>query len=264
MKIPSIRGFFRGFSQLIDNRRSLRQIFYMATNDSMHESSVRAARRLISRGHGRSAISKLPVGADGEPLPWYTYPLLDFLDGIDTEHWIVIEFGAGQSTLYWAARARNVVSFENDLIWIDKLKPRLAPNARLEFAATSQDSANVLRNLHEEPDLIIVDGIERKQCAAQCLAKFGLKPIYLLDNSDWFLETSRIFRTAGLTEIRFTGFGPINDYAWSSSLWVSETSMFLLRKTKDSGKVPCGLPAGNTEAICNKTTWTYTLNSSDK
>jgi hypothetical protein len=248
MKLPSIRKFFHGFSRLIDNRRALKQMFYMATHDELDMPSVRAARRLVARGHAKSAHCRLPVGANGEPLAWYTYPLLDFLAGIETRPWIIVEFGSGQSTRYWSARASKVISFESDPRWIDELKKDLPRNVRLELAATAQDVVNALRGLNEEPDLVVLDGAQRKFCAEQCLSKFGTRPIYLLDNSDWFLQTSKAFKNAGLTELRFCGFGPINDYAWCSSLWVAESSLAFLRATKESGVVPCGLPAGRTEA----------------
>lgn len=86
--------------QLWKNREAVPFLFSMACNDQLTDSSLRAARRLIARGHGRSTLENLPVEWDGRPIPWYTYPSLDFLEGLDTSGWSVVEFGSGQNTLY--------------------------------------------------------------------------------------------------------------------------------------------------------------------
>ena len=50
-----------------------------------------------------------------------------------------LEFGAGQSTLWWGKRAARVVAFEGDADWFKQLKPRVGDNVRL--LPVSMDSA---------------------------------------------------------------------------------------------------------------------------
>lgn len=219
----------------------------MACNDQLSECSVRAARRLIARGHGRSAATGVPVGPDGQAVAWYTYPLLDFLDTIDTSDWSVVEFGSGQSTIYWSLRARKVVSFETNQEWVDKLKPRVPANAECIFAPTVEETSASLRLLQFRPDLVVVDGLQRRSCSEEALALFGRGSLYILDNSDWYLKAAEVFRRAGLIEIKFCGFGPVNNYAWCSSLWICGESIFHLMKTKPAMVTPAGLAAADTE-----------------
>src|SRR5262245_4561702 len=62
----------------------------------------------VHQGHFRSALARKAVDATGHPLPWYTYPAIQFLSAKDFCGRRVLEFGAGQSTLWWSARAGQV------------------------------------------------------------------------------------------------------------------------------------------------------------
>lgn len=64
--------------------------------------------------HVRSALRGYPTDKDGGPVPWYTYPAVDFLSMLDFSDARVCEYGGGQSTLWWAARAKSVLSIEQD------------------------------------------------------------------------------------------------------------------------------------------------------
>ncbi len=45
------------------------------------------------------------VDLDGNPLPWITYPAIEMLRRIDILNGRVFEYGAGNSSLWWATRA---------------------------------------------------------------------------------------------------------------------------------------------------------------
>src|SRR5215831_19159207 len=73
-------------------------------------------------GHFKSSMHSKAVDKNSKPLPWYTYPMIDFLVCKELSDKEVLEFGAGQSTLWWADRAHRVVSFESDKNWYSYLK----------------------------------------------------------------------------------------------------------------------------------------------
>ena len=54
-------------------------------------------------------------------LPWFTYPAIEALSNWDLSDKRVFEYGSGFSTLFWASRAKEVVSVEhsNGLIILD-------------------------------------------------------------------------------------------------------------------------------------------------
>ena len=219
----------------------------MLTTDAAHPATISAARRLLARGHSVSAASKLPIGQEGAPVPWYTYPFLDFLADFDCSCWDVLEFGSGQSTLFWAGRARRIVAFEHNPTWIEKLRPRLPSHAEVRLFE-SRRVEEALRELGFQPTVVVIDGCKRKECAAAALRTFGRSPLYVLENSDWLPVTAAFLRGEGLREIRFKGFGPVNAYAWCTSLMVSEESLARLAEVSPHCDVPGGLPAADFEA----------------
>ncbi len=248
MKIPSVRSLFRKITQLWRNREVIPHLYTIACNAQLHKSTIRVTRRLADRGHSKSALG-LPVDGDGKPVPWYTYPLLDYLDTLDTDGWTVVEFGAGHSTLYWARRAEKVISHETEADWLVKIKPTLPANVRLVLTHATQEIETSLHEIEETPELVVIDGLHRKVCAEKAFAKFGRMPLYILDNSDWYLKAAEVFNQAGVIEIKFNGFGPANNYAWCSSLYFTSDSIRHLQRVKLRAMVPCGLPAGNTEEL---------------
>jgi len=72
-----------------------------------------------------------PVRSDGEPLPWFTYGAIEFLEHTVSREDRVFEYGAGNSTLWWQSRVDALYSVEQDLSWAIKLKPRLKRPDRL-------------------------------------------------------------------------------------------------------------------------------------
>lgn len=52
-----------------------------------------------------------------EPLPWYTYSSIDFLEDLLQPQWKVFEYGTGGSTLFYADRCAEVHTIEHDSSW---------------------------------------------------------------------------------------------------------------------------------------------------
>src|SRR6185369_14774978 len=72
-------------------------------------------------GHGRSSLRAMAVWRNGQPIPWYTYPCIELLfaraqcGAFSGRR--VLEFGAGQSTLWWAGHAAEVIALEAPGPW---------------------------------------------------------------------------------------------------------------------------------------------------
>lgn len=50
--------------------------------------------------------------------------------------------------------------------------------------------------------------------------------LIVLDNSDYLPGSTDLLRRAGLIEIDLNGFGPCNDYAWTTSLFLTRDYAF--------------------------------------
>lgn len=241
-----LRQILRNSRTLWGNRRAIPSVVKSLLNDRIEPASVSAFRRLIARGHSLTVATGLPMVGDGSPIPWYTYPCLDFLCDLETSSWKVLEFGSGQSTLYWASRAAFVLTYENSAEWFKIMREKSPANVEIRLFE-GEKTLDEIPQLEFLPDLVVVDGWKRGGCAQRSLEVFGLHPLYILENSDWFPEAAAAMRKSGLKEIRFKGFGPVNGYAWATSLLISPENLERLGRIDSHSDVPGGLAAGDYE-----------------
>jgi len=166
-------------------------------------------------GHFKSSLLGKAVSRTGTPLPWYTYPAVDFLDGKDLSGKRVLEFGAGQSTLWWAGKAAQVVSFEHDPEWVARLISHLPPSVQLHRVPWHLEG--IERLLPSEPfDVVVIDGLNRLKCAHLSLRLVAPGGAILLDNSEgsWGGEKDEtypildLFRERGFQRVDFFGYTP--------------------------------------------------------
>ena len=71
-------------------------------------------------GIERSIDEKVCEDRDGNPIPWYTYPAIEYLAQFDYSDKKIFEYGCGNSSLFWAARAESVTSIEDNPEWFAK------------------------------------------------------------------------------------------------------------------------------------------------
>ena len=84
------------------------------------------------------------------------------------------------------------------------------------------------RNLHylsiaefsKKFDVIIIDGRWRFDCASIAMNYLNQGGFIVFDNSDWYPESCKLLRNHKLFQIDFSGFGPINDYTWTTSVFL--------------------------------------------
>jgi len=196
----------------------------------------------IELAHLRSVAAGECLDARGQPVPWYTYPAIEFLSQLSFEGRTVFEYGSGNSTLFWCARAGRVVSVEHDELWYTKMRSRIPSNCELILAGTADEYVQTISRTNEKFDVIVVDGQVRLRCAQAAFPHLKDDGLVVLDNSDWFPETSKVLRDAGLIEIDMSGFAPINHYTHTTSLYlrrdVNLTSRERRRPVPGIGSVP--------------------------
>lgn len=178
----------------------------------------------LQYGYWRSIRTQTPVSAQGLPLPWYTYPCIEYLKSFDASEFDVFEFGAGNSSLYWAARARSVTSVEHDADWRASVASKAFSNQKILHCPTEQDYVGALASSARKFHVIVVDGKWRLQCVRQALAHVVPGGLILLDNSDRFPHACGVLRSAGFFQVDFSGPGPINPYFWTTSIFIRAES----------------------------------------
>jgi hypothetical protein len=75
----------------------------------------------------------LPVDRNGDPVPWYTYAMIDFLRRRVSDEHRVFEYGGGYSTLWYAKRVESVVAVEDSEIWAENIRPNLPENGDIIY-----------------------------------------------------------------------------------------------------------------------------------
>lgn len=171
---------------------------------------------LFSRrtGHWKSSFAMMALSSRGTAIPWYTYPCIDFLKYRSFENKVVLEFGAGQSTLWWAQKAARVVALEGDEAWLKRLEPELPANAQVHLVPMSSPSAcvdavnRVLAN-HEDTrfDVVVIDGLWRDEMVDIAVRVVKDDGIVICDNAESF-GFHEAFRHRDFLRVDFFGHAP--------------------------------------------------------
>lgn len=145
--------------------------------------SLRHSGYLIDSGWFKSYLSGSPVGKNNEPLPWMTYPFIEFIAQRLNKDLNVFEFGSGNSTLFFSKRAGKVVSVENNKYWYEKIAKLIPANVSLLFEENEMEYFNAAGNKNEF-HIIVVDGENRVHCLKNSLKTLRENGVIILDNSE--------------------------------------------------------------------------------
>lgn len=179
--------------------------------------------RTLAEEHGLARSMACGECLDGQdqPIPWYTFPAIEYFRQWDCTGWNVFEYGCGNSSLFWAGRGARVSSVEHDAQWHERMLQRVDPaRQRLLLRQDRESYAAAIRECGEAFDMVVVDGVWRNECAAQALPRLKPGGLVLLDNADWYTDVAATLRERGFFQVDFSGFGPINFYAWTTSLFL--------------------------------------------
>lgn len=122
----------------------------------------------------------------GKPLPWLSFPAVAYLDAHVPPGVSVLEYGSGNSTLWWSRRAAQVVSVEHDNKYYNDLQPRLPKNVTSIYVPDTEKD-----NYETAPcrfgrifDIVIIDGKRRRECVHASLPLLKEKGVILHDDAD--------------------------------------------------------------------------------
>jgi len=174
---------------------------------------------LMKFGYGRSIAESQVVDVNGEPLPWYTYPMIEYLDSLDFSDFTVFEYGCGNSTLWWDKRAKAVVSVEDNREWFSHVSASIKS---VIFA----EGGEYVRAIDGMYDLIVVDGTNRFACSIEAINHLNSGGAILVDNSDCLPKSTEFLRSQGLFEIAMNGFSALASRSGRTSLFISQPARF--------------------------------------
>lgn len=178
-------------------------------------------------GYVRSALAGKAVDARGKPLPWYSIGAIDFLETLDFASDAVLEFGSGQSTLWWAKRAARVSSVEESAEWYAYVVDAVAGvgNVDVHLETDLERHARLPLQWERSFDVVVIDGGDRAACAKAALDLVSPDGLVIFDNSEGNWGPSGTFPIIDLFEER--GWNRVDFYGYAPGvLSTSVTSLF--------------------------------------
>jgi hypothetical protein len=184
---------------------------------------LRWRREFERLGIVESQLRGEPVDSSGHPVPWLSLPALALLEERVQPGWSVLEYGSGNSTLWWGRRAFRVVSVEHDAAFHARLAPRLPGHvigllvSDVSTGAYEQAPVGFGRIF----DVVVIDGIRRVECVIACLSLLKETGVILFDNAD-----AKAY-APGLDHLREQGFRRLDLRGlYSLMTWSDTTSIF--------------------------------------
>lgn len=183
--------------------------------------SAELSRILFCRqGLFRSMMTGTPVGSKDEPIPWFTYPAIEYLKRFDFSDKKVFEYGAGHSSLFWASRAMTVTTVESNEKWHAHIALKRPPNLTLYLEPEKEKYVSSIGRDVAVYDVIVIDGQWRNACAEICADYLADRGMIIFDNSDRRYEGCAKLRARGFFQVDFSGFSPINGYTSTTSIFI--------------------------------------------
>lgn len=183
-------------------------------------------------GYERSIKENACIDVQGNPIPWLTYPAIEYLKQFDYSNKRIFEFGSGNSSLWWAQRAKEVVSVEWDKDWYESRLAFKKPNLKMYLRKTGENYSNAIFEHEGDFEVIVIDGACRNECAKTAVQKIAHNGIIILDNAERANDLSdhkeavETLKSKNFIQVDFYGFAPLNGYTHSTSLFISRNFDF--------------------------------------
>ena len=174
----------------------------------------------ISRDH-KQALNK-----DNDPIPWFTYSSIYFLDKRIKKGMKIFEFGSGNSTLWFANKGCFLDSYEHNLNWYNFLKDKLPSNVNYNFSSfkPNADYCKSIKRENKKYDIVIIDGRDRVNCIINSINYLTDEGVIICDNSERekYEKGFNYLKKCRFKRLEFYGHGPININSWKTSIFYRE------------------------------------------
>ena len=202
---------------------------------------------LKENGWFLSVKKKQSIDKNGKPIPWITYPMIDFIGPRLNKTMDIFEFGSGNSSLYFASQTKSVISIEHHEGWYEtisqdnrfglinlkieliKLPESLAKLGyhKMAFLDDENDYTDAIKKVDKKFDIIIVDGLFRNSCLINSVDSLKDGGIIILDNTSvsytpLLKRGIEYVESKGYKSLPFWGMGPIYGTKSCTSVFYKE------------------------------------------
>lgn len=204
---------------------------------------------LKENGWFLSVKKKQSIDKNGNPIPWITYPLIDFIGDRLNKTMDVFEFGSGNSSLYFASKTKSIISIEHHEGWyktISQDKRFDLSNLKLElikmpedlaklgyhkmaFLDDNNDYTNTIKKIDKKFDIVIVDGLFRNSCMINSVDSLKEGGVIILDNTSvsytpLLQKGIEYVESKGYRRLPFWGMGPIYSTKTCTSIFYKDNN----------------------------------------
>lgn len=163
-------------------------------------------------GYLRTIPTGKPTDKNGDPIPWMSYDMVEFLDEKLSKEMKLFEYGVGYSTMYFAKKVKSVTSIEHHEDWYNDVSNRLAhmKNVSIKFFELGKGYEDAVKQEQEKFDVILIDGRERATCAINSFENLSDHGVLILDDSnrDQYQSAFDFYQERGFRKISFSGLAP--------------------------------------------------------
>lgn len=72
-----------------------------------------------------SSLYGLSIDHNHQPIPWFSYPAIDYLKNKLQKNFRIFEYGCGSSSLFFSQYCQKVISLETNQIWFQVLSEKI-------------------------------------------------------------------------------------------------------------------------------------------
>jgi hypothetical protein len=176
---------------------------------------------LSGYGWFQSFKIKSSVDKNGQPIPWCTYPFIEFMEPRLKKEFTVLEFGSGNSTLWYAKKVAKIKCVEHDKGWYEKVRKELSGNIEIVYKELQYNGEYSKEAKDEKYDVIIVDGRDRINCLFNSLKALKEGGVFVFDNSELKQYVAKIDEFCSVNnfkKIDFVGMAPISVHRTATSI----------------------------------------------
>jgi hypothetical protein len=127
------------------------------------------------------------------PIPYFTYPAVEYLDNHNLNGLKIFEYGSGSSTLYFLRKGALVTSIEHNKDWHFKVTKKANNSNSLNCILTEDKSSYINRAEILGADIVVIDGKYRTECTHYIIRMIEEKKLtfsmIIFDNSDWYPDS---------------------------------------------------------------------------
>lgn len=110
-------------------------------------------------------------------FPWYTWPCLEWLKGLDLKGKTIFEYGLGDSTLWFTVKGAISCGVDHNLGYVPPRKGN-----HYMVALSKEFYVKVINRYVEKFDIVVIDGIHRDECTQPALSKLNDGGYLIIDN----------------------------------------------------------------------------------